>query len=103
MITLVDEPVPARRLRPNPLLDLEHAGPFPEDGWLGCTLRIGTIELRIVSRCQRCMMVGHSQAALESRPRLLKRIGTLNAACAGVYAKVTVPGDLSEGDSAILT
>jgi hypothetical protein len=99
----VGEPVPVERLRPNLLLDLEHPGPFPEDDWLGCTLRVGTVELRIVDRCERCVMVGHSQAALESRPKLLKTIGRVNSACAGVYAQVITPGDVSEGDTALLT
>jgi MOSC domain-containing protein YiiM len=48
-------------------------------------------------------MVGHSQAALESRPKLLKTIGRVNSACAGVYAQVITPGDVSEGDTALLT
>jgi MOSC domain-containing protein len=98
----VGESVPLQRLRPNLLVDLEHPGPFPEDSWLGRTVRIGSVALRVVDRCERCVMVGHSQATLESRPRLLKTIGAVNDACAGVYAEVTAPGDLSEGDAVIL-
>lgn len=96
------EPVPAQRLRPNLLLEVESSRPFPEDGWLGCALRIGTVELRIVERCERCVMVGHAQAALESRPKLLKTIGAANGACAGVYAEVTTPGHISEGEAVLL-
>jgi len=98
---VVGEAVPMQRLRPNLLVDLDHAGRFPEDDWLGRTLRLGTVELRVVDRCERCVMVGHSQAALESRPRLLKTIGEVNDACAGVYAEVTVPGKLGKGDAVL--
>jgi uncharacterized protein len=100
---VVGEPVPAQRLRPNLLLDLDHADRFPEDRWLGRALRIGAVELQIVDRCERCVMVGHSQAELESRPKLLKTIGAVNRACAGVYARVTAPGDVHEGDTVHLT
>jgi hypothetical protein len=99
----VGERVPVQRLRPNLLLDLEHDDtPFPEDAWVGRTLRVGTVELQIVERCERCVMVGHPQAALEPRPKILKTIGRVNGACAGVYAQVITPGELNEGDSARL-
>jgi uncharacterized protein len=98
----VGETVPVQRLRPNLLLELEYNAPFPEDGWVGRTLRVGTAEVRVVARCERCVMVGHSQAALESRPKLLKMIGVVNDVCAGVYAEVVTPGDLCEGDTALL-
>ncbi len=47
-------------------------------------------------------MVGHPQAALESRPKVLKTIGRVNDACAGVYAQVITPGELSQGDAVLL-
>lgn len=98
----VGERVPVQRLRPNLLLEVEHGGPFPEDDWLDRTLRIGAVELRVVERCERCVMVGHPQAELESRPKILKTIGRVNGACAGVYAQVITPGELGEGDIALL-
>lgn len=94
--------MPVQRLRPNLRLDFGDGSPFPEDDWLGRTLRIGTVELRIVDRCERCVMVGHPQAELESQPRILKTIGRVNAACAGVYAQVITPGDLRQGDAVLL-
>ncbi|MBV9363929.1 MAG: MOSC domain-containing protein, partial [Solirubrobacterales bacterium] len=54
----IGEPVRVQRLRPNLLLDVQSSGRFLEDEWLGRTLRVGTVELRIVDRCERCVMVG---------------------------------------------
>jgi hypothetical protein len=47
-------------------------------------------------------MVGHPQARLDARPTLLRAIGRAFRPCAGVYAEVTVPKTLNEGDSARL-
>jgi len=96
------EPLAVERLRPNLVLDTNGGAAFPEDAWLGRTLRVGAVELRIVMRTERCVMVGHAQATLPSRPTLLKRIGRVNGACAGVYADVILPGTIAEGDAAQL-
>jgi uncharacterized protein YcbX len=96
------EPVPVERLRPNLLLQADDSSRFPEDDWVGRTLRLGDVELRVVERTERCVMVGHSQTSLEARPTLLQTIGRSNRACAGVYAEVIVPGRLNVGDRAHL-
>jgi uncharacterized protein YcbX len=95
----VGERVPVERLRPNVLLDVDDAAPFPEDAWLGRTLHIGGVELRIAERCERCVMVTQAQAQIPRRPRLLQTIGRVNRACAGVYAEVVAPGEMREGDA----
>ena len=63
------------------------------------SMRIGTVELRVTKRCERCVMLGHSQDRLGPRPTVLKTIGRINGACAGVYARVTTPGNLGQGDT----
>jgi uncharacterized protein YcbX len=85
------------------LLDTDHSAPFPEDTWLGRTLHVGPVKLRVVERTVRCVMVGHAQAQLEARAKLLKTIGRVNEACAGVYAEVLEPGTVTQSDPAILT
>jgi uncharacterized protein len=97
------ETIPVERLRPNLLLEVDHTAPFPEDEWLGRTMLIGGVELRILDRTARCAMVGHAQSVLEGHPTLLKIIGRINRACAGVYAEATIPGVLNEGDIARLS
>jgi uncharacterized protein YcbX len=93
-------PITVERLRPNLLLEVDHSAPFPEDGWVGRRMLLGAVELRILDRTERCAMVGHTQSVLEANPTLLKTIGRINRACAGVYAEATVPGVLNEGDIA---
>jgi len=58
------------------------------------------VELSIVERTVRCVMVGHGQARLEPRPKLLKTIGRANQASAGVYADVIAPGTVNQADLA---
>jgi uncharacterized protein len=96
------ESIPVERLRPNLLLEVDHTAPFPEDEWLGRTILLGAVELRILDRTERCAMVGHAQSSLEAHPTLLRTIGRINHVCAGVYAEATVPGVLNEGDIARL-
>jgi uncharacterized protein YcbX len=96
------ERVPPERLRPNVLIDAGTAEGLLEDGWLGRTLAIGGVELRVTGRTERCVMVGHPQCDLPPRPRLLQAIGRLNEVCAGVYADVVAPGRIRAGDPVIL-
>jgi uncharacterized protein YcbX len=93
------EPISPDRLRPNLLIDTGSAEGWPEDGWVGRTLAIGAIELRVTGRTERCVMVGQAQRALPRRPRLLQAIGRLNDVCAGVYADVVTPGRIRAGDA----
>jgi uncharacterized protein YcbX len=93
------DPVAVERLRPNLLIAVDSTTSFPEDDWLGRSLRIGTVELRVTKRAERCVMVGHTQERLAPRPTVLKTIGRINGACAGVYAEVTTPGNLAQGDT----
>jgi uncharacterized protein YcbX len=99
---VVGERVSVQRLRPNLVLEVDDDEPFPEDHWLGRILRVGPVSLRVVGRCERCVMVGHSQANIEARPTLLKSIGRVNQACAGIYADVVEPGQLTERATATL-
>jgi uncharacterized protein YcbX len=95
-------PVEPERLRPNLLIDTGADGGLLEDGWLGRTLAIGDVALRVVTRTERCVMVGHAQPQLPLRPRLLQSIGRLNDVCAGVYADVVTPGRIRTGDAVLL-
>jgi uncharacterized protein YcbX len=94
--------IEVERLRPNVLLEVDGDG-FPEDGWIGRTLRIGdVVELRVVERVERCVMVNHERRTLPHRPEILKTIGERNEVCAGIYADVVVPGPVAVGDRAAL-
>jgi uncharacterized protein YcbX len=101
LCTALGEPLPVERLRPNLLLDVGEGG-FPEDEWIGQVMRFGEAELHVVSRVERCVMVNHAQSLIPPRRDILKTIGRVNRACAGVYADVVVPGRIGVGDLAAL-
>jgi uncharacterized protein YcbX len=82
------------RFRPNILLKTSAAG-FPEQAH---DLRLGEVELRVVRRAQRCVMVNHARPTLPARSDVLKTIGRANQAFAGVYAEVVTPGTVRLGD-----
>ncbi len=96
------------RFRPNIVIATPDAGAcLLEDRWIGRTLRVGaTATMRISSRTPRCVMTTLEQSVLAHDPGVLRAaannrhhfqgIGTL--ACAGVYAEVTTPGTVSDGD-----
>lgn len=86
------------RLRPNILVDAGAAEGFVEDAWLGRELLIGDARLRVLDRTERCVMPNHAQAGIEPRRRLLKTIGRVNEACAGIYLEVLEPGPIRIGD-----
>jgi uncharacterized protein len=94
--------IEVERLRPNVLLEVEPEG-FAEDAWVGRVLRLGdAVELRVVERVERCVMVNHERRTLPHRPEILKTIGERNDVCAGIYADVVVPGMVAVGDRAVL-
>lgn len=92
-------PVSAQRLRPNVLIRIDATG-FPEEEWIGRAVKLGSVELLVVSRVERCVMVNHERRTLRYRSDVLKAIGRVNDACAGVYAGVITPGVVRVGDSA---
>lgn len=71
---------------------------FPEDGWIERTLALGSVRLRITERVVRCVMLNQRRPNLRARRDVLKLVGSLNQACAGVYADVFVPGEVRIGD-----
>jgi uncharacterized protein YcbX len=95
-------PLAVERFRPNVLLQTDAEG-FPEEEWIGRILRLGEVELRVVDRVERCVMVNHARATLPARSDVLKTIGRVNGVCAGVYAQVLRPGTIRVGARAMLT
>jgi hypothetical protein len=95
------KPVEVERLRPNIVLAV--AGPaFSEDDWVGRSLRIGNVLLRVIGRTERCVMVNQVQAQTPARHDVLKTIGRLNDVNAGVYADVLTRGTVGIGDRVVI-
>jgi uncharacterized protein YcbX len=99
-----------RRFRPNVVvvLDGEPADDFPENGWVGGSLELGTeVRAAVLAPMPRCVMTTLAQDDLEHDPLILRTIAEQNRrtiegagvyACAGVLANVTTPGALAVGD-----
>lgn len=85
-----------RRLRANLLVETDE--PFVEETWLGSSLQVGEVGLRVLSRTVRCRMVDVAQDGLPAEPGFLSALGRSRDASAGVYAEVLAPGTIRVGD-----
>ena len=85
-----------RRVRPN--LVIETSEPFVEETWMGQLVRVGEVQLRVVSRIERCRTVDMAQDGVPETTSLLKALGRSRDVCLGVYADVVTPGRLRLGD-----
>jgi uncharacterized protein len=92
----------AQRFRPNILVDGTGGTAYPEDAWVGATLRIGALRMRVDKRDQRCVMVNVDPATGERDPAVLRAIGRERDACLGVYGSVATPGALAVGDPVVI-
>lgn len=95
-------PVDARRARANVLVDNGTDAGFDEDDWVGRTVRIGQVELRILRPMERCVMVTMPQIGLPEERGLLARIGEANETNLGLVAEVVAPGRMRVGDPVVL-
>ena len=94
----VGEPLDVSRFRPNILVDTESDDPFPEDGWVGRTLRLGSLRLRVDKRDGRCVVITVDPATLERNPAVLRVVAQERQGCLGVYGSTVQPGALGLGD-----
>jgi uncharacterized protein len=85
-----------RRFRPN--LVVEAPGEFPEDGWVGSTLSIGGMRMRVDKRDPRCVLVNVDPDTTERDPSILRWIAQERDTCLGVYGSVVAPGRVTVGD-----
>lgn len=87
----------AGRFRPNILVDAP--GPdFPEDAWIGRTLRIGGLRMRVDQRDKRCAVVTVDPVTLLRDPAILRAIARERDARFGVYGSTVEPGRVAVGD-----
>ncbi|MFG1651525.1 MOSC domain-containing protein [Micromonospora sp. NPDC049275] len=89
---LLGEPVDPVRFRANLLVDVP-GNDFPEDGWLGRTIRVGSeVVLRPHRRLTRCVMVDLAQEGAVEHGQILRTIAECNDMTFGVWATVERPG-----------
>ncbi|HEU5421355.1 MAG TPA: MOSC N-terminal beta barrel domain-containing protein [Streptosporangiaceae bacterium] len=86
------------RFRPNLLVDAP--GPaFPEDAWVGRTLRLGELRMRVDRRDPRCVMVTVDPVTLQRDREVLRAIARQRDNLLGVYGSVVQPGRVAVGDT----
>ena len=95
-----DSDFDVRRFRPNLLLDVpDSTHPFPEQEWLGATLTIGEVTLKVESTCPRCSMTTHGFADLPRDTNIMRQLVGNSEGNLGIYATVLSAGALGVGDA----
>lgn len=85
-----------RRFRAN--LYVNGFEPSEEIAWLGRRVAVGEMELEVVSRCERCVVITRDPDTTVSTPELLRLLTNTHEACLGMYCQVTRPGRVAVGD-----
>jgi uncharacterized protein YcbX len=97
-----------RRFRPNVLVDDAGDEPYPEDAWVGRSVRIGGVAIDVLMRTVRCAMPLRAQPAhgaegiLSRDVDLYRALNSSHENHLGVYASVREPGTISVGDDIAL-
>ena len=87
-----------QRFRPNFLVEAAGEAPFPEDGWVGCVLRIGGLRLRVDKRDGRCAVITIDPLTAERSPEILRAVARDREGCLGVYGSTVEPGRVAVND-----
>ena len=89
-----------RRFRPNIVVETSESGSgFPEDAWIGHTIRTGDhVRLSITGPCPRCVMTTLAQADLPKDSGILRTAAQHNGVNVGVYTSVAHGGKILRGD-----
>ena len=89
-----------RRFRPNLLVDISGSDhPFPEQAWVGKTLSIGSVKLKIEMTCPRCSMTTHGFDDLPQDAQIMRKLVANSEGNLGTYASVVQAGKVFAGDS----
>lgn len=91
-----------QRFRPNLLVEAAEETPFPEDGWVGCVLRIGGLRLRVDKRDGRCVVITLDPVTAERNPAILRAVARDREGYLGVYGSTVEPGRVAVNDPVIL-
>ena len=87
-----------KRFRPNILVEAAHEAAFPEDGWVGCVLRIGGLRMRVDKRDGRCVVITIDPVTTARNPAILRAVARDRQGCLGVYGSTVEPGRVGLND-----
>ena len=94
-----DDPYDVRRFRPNVLVDVDSPdSEFPETGWVGSEVRIGSATMRVVIPTIRCVVPTRPQPGVDLDRGLTRQLAERTNRFLGVYADVTTAGVVQVGD-----
>ena len=89
-----------RRFRPNLLIDIPDTDhPFPEQAWIGKTLSVGSVTLKIDMTCPRCAMTTHGFHDLPQDAQIMRKLVANSEGNLGIYASAVQAGKVTAGDS----
>ena len=92
-----------RRFRPNILVEMApREGAFPETEWIGQTLQVGALRLRISEAARRCGFTVIAQDGVAHDPGILRSLVRFNKHNMGVYCTVEQAGTLAVGDPVLI-
>ncbi len=100
---LPDSVLDATRFRPNLVLDSvvdEQATGYPEHGWIGRRMAVGSLRLRFTGGCDRCVMITKETPTVPADRAVLRWVARELGNTFGVYAAVEAPGEVRVGDEA---
>ena len=95
---LAGVPVNELRFRPNIVITSATGAPYAEETWVGSTLCIGGVAVRVNRRDSRCVIVNVNPGTGQPDGPVLKVIGQYRRTYAGVYGTTVEPGRLEVGD-----
>jgi uncharacterized protein YcbX len=95
---MVGAQLDVKRFRPNLLVEASSNAPFQEDDWVGCTLRIGGMAMRVDQRDGRCVVITIDPATTERNPAILRAVASNREGCLGIYGSTVAPGRVALGD-----
>ena len=99
---VVGGPLDVQRFRPNLLVKAGAEAPFAEDGWVGCTLRIGGLRMRVDKRDGRCVVITIDPVTTERNPAILRAVAQDRQGCLGVYGSTVEPGRVAVNDPVLI-
>ncbi|MCB1635474.1 MAG: MOSC domain-containing protein [Xanthomonadales bacterium] len=87
------------RFRPNLLIETDNEADYPEVEWVGRTLQLGELQLRVDQRDGRCVIITQDPDTGERDTRVLRQVRDRQQGCLGVYASTVRPGSVQLGDA----
>ncbi len=91
----------ARRFRPNILIEADSDRPYPEDAWVGQTLRFGDAGavVHVIEPIQRCMMITLDPDSNAKSPGVLRAVAQHHGNDAAIAAHTRTAGSVQVGDT----